>query len=48
MNVTGQNISTFCVLALGALRSYNNNLAFIQAGNNELCEGLEKLFLSLL
>ena len=42
VNITGQNISTFCLLVLGAMRSDNNNLALIQAANQELCAELEK------
>ena len=48
VNVTGQNISTFCVLVLGTLRSDNNNIALIQAANNELCAEWEKAFVASL
>lgn len=44
MNITGQNISTFCLLVLGAVRSDNNNIALVQAANNELCAEWEKVF----
>ena len=47
MNITGQNISTFCLLVLGALRSDNNNIALIQAGNTELCAEWEKALASI-
>ena len=47
LNVTGQNISTFCVIAKGALLSDNNNLALIQFAGSELCAELEKEFAAL-
>jgi p-aminobenzoyl-glutamate transporter AbgT len=46
INVTGQNISTFCIVALGVLNSNNNNLALVQLvpGASELCAELQKVF----
>ena len=48
INITGQNISTFCILVLGALRSDNNNIALIDGANAEICGALEKELLALL
>ena len=36
-NITGQNISTYCLIVLGALRSDNNNIALVQGTNTQLC-----------
>ena len=44
VNVTGQNISTYCILALGTLNSPNNNLALVQLLYKELCADLHKAF----
>ncbi|SPF40910.1 conserved hypothetical protein [Syntrophobacter sp. SbD1] len=37
VNITGQNISTYCLIALGSLNSDNNNLALVQGTNTKLC-----------
>jgi hypothetical protein len=47
INITGQNISTFCILVLGFLRSDNNNIALVQLVERELCASLEKAFSKL-
>jgi hypothetical protein len=47
VNITGQNISTFCILVLGPLHSDNNNIALVQLLYKELCADLEKAFTRL-
>jgi len=42
INITAQNISTYCLLAAGAMLSNNNNLALIEAANKEACASLAK------
>ena len=42
INITAQNISTYCLIAVGAMLSNNNNLALIQAANKEACASLAK------
>jgi hypothetical protein len=37
-NITGQNISTFCLLVLGALAMTNNNIALVDP-TSTLCPG---------
>lgn len=46
INITSQNISTYCIFVLGIMRIDNNNLALVQANNTELCAGLYKEFLA--
>ena len=38
VNITGQNISTYCLIALGALLSTNNNIALAQGNNTKPCD----------
>jgi hypothetical protein len=45
VNITGENISTFCVLVLGPLRRNNNNLSIL--ADLKLCAALETAFLAL-
>jgi hypothetical protein len=40
VNITGQNISTYCLIALGAMHATNNNIALIQATSGTLCAEL--------
>jgi hypothetical protein len=42
VNITGQNISTYCLIALGSLLSNNNNLALVSAANQDICGELQK------
>jgi len=42
INITGQNISTYCLIALGSLLSNNNNLALVSGANQGLCGELSK------
>jgi hypothetical protein len=42
VNITGQNISTYCLIALGTLLLNNNNIAIVQGSNTDLCAGLWK------
>jgi hypothetical protein len=42
VNITGQNISTYCLIVLGTLRSDNNNIALVQGTNNQLCAEWER------
>jgi len=48
MNVTGQNISTFCILVLGLLMSDNNNLNLLAVFEKGYCAELEKEIIALL
>ncbi len=45
-NVTSQNISTFCLFALGNMLVDNGNLALIQGNNSDLCDVELKRLLS--
>jgi hypothetical protein len=42
INITAQNISTYCLIAIGAMLSANNNLALIEAASKEACASLAK------
>lgn len=42
VNITGQNISTYCLIALGSLLSNNNNLALVSAAGQDVCGELQK------
>lgn len=42
INITGENISTYCLIALGTMLSSNNNLALVSATNQEICASLQK------
>jgi hypothetical protein len=40
--VTAENISTYCLIALGAMLSNNNNLALVSAVNRDVCASINK------
>jgi hypothetical protein len=42
INVTAENISTYCLIALGAMLSNNNNLALVSAVNRDVCASINK------
>jgi hypothetical protein len=42
VNITGQNISTYCLIALGSLLSNNNNLALVSTAGQDVCGELQK------
>lgn len=42
LNVTSQNISTFCIYPLGAVLAATNNLALINSVNPGVCDALVK------
>jgi hypothetical protein len=42
VNITSQNISTYCLLALGTMLLNNNNLAPVQGNQSEVCAELNK------
>jgi hypothetical protein len=42
INITAENISTYCLIALGNMLSNNNNLALVSATNQEICAILQK------